>query len=209
MRGSSAAVDKYVCSGLYQVKTRASLKQPYRFQIGTRTFRHGQPSLSASVCRDVPSDVHTLSATPRGILATLCSCLLSPLYIFCSSLPLGRAWRQKLFCLFRGSSPQIQRCMAKGISQGCSTWPMTCQRLTCTYLTLGTLKAHFRHRPQSAVHAEYVAWLEPEAIDALGQDFSPCSYFYQNDIPHTLRFPRPQSALRRKSVPAAFCNRRS
>lgn len=25
--------------------------------------------------------------------------------------------------------------------------------------------------------------MEPEARDTLGQNFSPCSYFYQNDIP--------------------------
>lgn len=48
--------------------------------------------------------------------------------------------------MFQGSSPQIQRSMAKGISQGCSTWPMTCQSLTCMCLTLGTAKLHFRQQ---------------------------------------------------------------
>lgn len=63
---------------------------------------------------------------------------LSIVYFFCIScfFSLGGTWSQKWY-LFQGSSPQIQRSMAKEISQGSSTWPMTCQNLTCMF--------NFRH----------------------------------------------------------------
>lgn len=125
----------------------------------THTFGHSQIKLSTSVCTDVPSDAYTLqpslmeywqpslSCQPWEIFS--CTSLLPSLsfvyflFIF-AFLLLRRSWHPKWFCLFQESSWQIQRPAAKGISQGCSTWPMTCQRLTCGYLTLGTLKAHFR-----------------------------------------------------------------
>lgn len=155
VQAKSAEIGLNLCSGLYQLNPKPHYYNQVVSKLEldcTHTFGHGQLSLSTSVYTKVPSDAYALSAIPHPFLSwqpcshVLYSFLLSPMYFFffiSAFFSSSRAWNQNWY-LFQASPPQIQRSMAKGISQGYSTWPMTCQSLACMCLTLGTVKVHFR-----------------------------------------------------------------